>query len=124
MSRKGRKGPELAPAGDWEISGNSFGRERKEGRVCHLEEVSVTRWRQESLPKADAVFHFVSVLRRRRKIIFRKISCPRLFSLFLHLMIDALPQETISLRRVALPVPFTPIVPGESCWAVEGAQFM
>ena len=66
MSRKGRKGPDLAPAGDWEISRSLFGREREEGRLCRLEGMPVTWWRQESLPKADAVFRFVSVLRRRR----------------------------------------------------------
>ena len=59
------KGPELAPAGDWEISGSLFGREREEGRVCHLEGVPMTWWRQERFPEADAVFCFVSVLRRR-----------------------------------------------------------
>lgn len=33
-------------------------------------------------------------------------------------------QETMSPRRVALPVPFTSIVPGKPWWAVEGTQFM
>ena len=71
--------------------------------------------------------HFVLFLfsDKEEKIIFRKIfSCPRLFSLFLYLVNVTLPQETVSPRRVALPVPFTPIVPGKLCWAVEGTQFM
>lgn len=72
MSRKGRKGPELAPAGDWEISGSLFGREKEEGRACRLEGVPETWWRQESLPEADAAFRFVSVLRQRRKDHFQK----------------------------------------------------
>ena len=76
VSRKGRKGPELAPAGDWEIGGSSSGRERKEGRVCHLET------REPPQSRCSVWFCFCS--QTKKKYHFRKIfSCPRLFSLFL-----------------------------------------